>query len=313
MLPRVKSRVSIIIPTQRRPGPLQLAARSALGQQVVGEVELELVIVDNDAAPSAEPIAAALKSDASFPVVYVHEPRAGVAYARNAAMAAASGELIAFLDDDEEAPAGWLAALLACREACDADAVFGPVRARAPDHVALHRAYLERFFSRLGPERGGVIDHYYGCGNSLVRRAALPDAKAPFSLERNHIGGEDDLLFGQMQARGCVFAWAPEAFVWEDPAPSRLTLRYAIARAFAYGQGPTEHCASSSPPDYPGVAKWMAVGLVQGVLFGAVAAAKWLVRAPDRAEALDRAARGFGKTFWFGPFRIAFYGLPARS
>ena len=34
------------------------------------------------------------------------------------------------------------------------------------------------------------------------------------------------------------------------------------------------------------------------------------VPSPDRAEALDRAARGFGKTFWGGPFMIAFYGRP---
>jgi glycosyltransferase involved in cell wall biosynthesis len=305
------TRVSIIIPTQRRPGPLALAAQSALRQKGVKAHELELVIVDNDAVPSARSVVESLRKDAPFPVVYVHEPRAGVAYARNAAMSAANGELIAFLDDDEEAPPGWLAALLAVQKTYGADAVFGPVHARAPDTVARHRAYLERFFSRLSNDREGVIDHYYGCGNSLVRRAALPDPHRPFSLERNHIGGEDDLLFGRMQAAGSKFAWAPKAWVHEDPAPSRLTLRYTIARAFAYGQGPTEHCASSSPPNYPGVAKWMAVGLVQGCLYGAVAVGKWLIRAPDRAEALDRAARGFGKTFWGGPFKIAFYGLPA--
>ncbi len=300
--------ISIIIPTQRRNGPLMLAARSAIRQQGVDPTRLELVIVDNDAIPSARETVRALEGEAAFPVIYVHEPRAGVAYARNAAMARARGQVVAFLDDDEEAPDGWLAALLAQMEASSADAVFGPVRARAPDNVRRHRDYLEHFFSRLGPDNAGVIKDYYGCGNSLVRRSALPDPVAPFSMLRNFIGGEDDLLFGGMQADGAVFAWAPDAWVWEDPAPSRLSLRYTIARAFAYGQGPTEHCAASTPPNYPGIAKWMAVGLVQGSLFGLIAAFKWLVRAPDRAEALDRAARGFGKTFWGKPFKIEFYG-----
>jgi hypothetical protein len=190
-----------------------------------------------------------------------------------------------------------------------ADVVFGEVKARAPESVREHRAYLEKFFSRTGPEKAGVIDGYYGCGASLIRRAALPDPVAPFSLERNFIGGEDDMLFGQMQKAGAVFAWSPEAWVWEDPVPSRLSLRYTIARAFAYGQGPSEHCAVTK--NYLGIARWMAIGLAQGLVFGLLAGVKWVIRAPDRAETLDRAARGFGKTFWGGPFKIAFYGRAA--
>ncbi|KQY31035.1 glycosyl transferase [Caulobacter sp. Root1455] len=309
-------RVTVMIPTQRRPHGLAVAARSVFAQtglDLVGVdfAALELVIVDNDQTPSARATVAALAHEAPFAVHYVHEPRPGVAHARNAGMAKASGELIAFLDDDEEAPTGWLAALLSAQARYDADVVFGPVRARAPVGVTRHRDYLERFFSREGPAEAGVIDHYYGCGDSLLRRAALPDPAAPFAVERNHIGGEDDMLFGHMQAHGARFAWEPAAWVWEDPVPERLSLDYTIRRAFAYGQGPTSHCAAASPPDRVGVARWMAVGVVQSALFGAVAGFKWLTRAGDRADWLDRAARGLGKTLWWGPFKIHFYGRTA--
>ena len=60
-----------------------------------------------------------------------------------------------------------------------------------------------------------------------------------------------------------------------------------------------------------GVARWMAIGLIQAALFGLVAGVKWLIQAPDRAWALDRAARGLGKTLWWGPFKIGFYGRNA--
>ena len=60
-----------------------------------------------------------------------------------------------------------------------------------------------------------------------------------------------------------------------------------------------------------GVARWMLIGIGQAVLFGAVTGLKWLTRAKDRAEWLDRAARGLGKTFWWGPFKIQFYGRTA--
>ena len=300
--------ISLIVPTQRRPQGLETAVRSLFGQTGVDLASLELVIVDNDQVPSAQALVAGLAAEAPFAVHYVHEPRPGVANARNAALARAKGDTIAFLDDDEEAPAGWLAALLAAQAKYDADAVFGPVRARAPEHVRQHRPYLERFFSREGPVEEGLIDHYYGCGDSLVRRSAMPDPVAPFCAIRNHIGGEDDLLFGQMRAAGARFAWAPDAWVWEDPVPERLTLAYAIPRAFAYGQGPTSACAMASPPDRVGVARWMAIGLAQAGVFGLIAAVKWLIGAPDRAAALDRAARGLGKTLWWGPFKIHFYG-----
>ncbi len=42
---------------------------------------------------------------------YVVEKRGGLSWARNAGVAAASGDVIAFLDDDEEPDRYWLAGL----------------------------------------------------------------------------------------------------------------------------------------------------------------------------------------------------------
>ncbi|HYE44233.1 MAG TPA: glycosyltransferase [Caulobacter sp.] len=300
--------VSLIVPTQRRPAGLATALRSLAGQTGVDLATVELIVADNDAVPSARAAVDAFAASAPFPVRYVHEPCPGVANVRNAALAAAAAPLIAFLDDDEEAPPHWLAALLQAQRSLDADVVFGPVRGRAPDGVA-HRAYLEAFFSREGPVETRTLDHYYGCGNSLVRRAALPHPEAPFDPSRNASGGEDDLLFGTMQQRGATFAWAHEAFVWEDPIPARLTLAYALRRAFAYGQGPSEHAAAQR--NVPGIVGWMLAGLAQSALWAPVAAIKWLTLAPDRALPLDRLMRGLGKTLWFPPFSQTFYGRPS--
>jgi succinoglycan biosynthesis protein ExoM len=299
--------VSLAIPTQRRPEGLATAARSTFRQARVDLARLELVIVDNDQIPSAEPLARQLATEAPFPVRFVHEPAAGVANARNAALAAADGDLIAFLDDDEEAAPSWLSALIETQARFDADVVFGPVRARAPAQTP-HRPYIEQFFSREGPAGSGVIGHYYGCGDSLVRRAALPHPTEPFSPLRNEVGGEDDQLFGVMNRAGARFAWSHEALVYEDPVPERLTLDYALARAFAYGQGPTYACATADPPDWAGAARWIAIGLAQTAVFGAFAGFSALTRSPHRAFAYDRAARGAGKVLFGGPFKQRFYG-----
>ncbi len=300
--------VSVVIPTRGRPASLERAIRSVFAQTGTPLDAIELVVVDNDETQGARATVERLAAEAPFAVVYACEPSPGVASARNRALVASKAPLIAFLDDDEEASPGWLASLLEVRERFNADVVFGLVRGYAPEKVRHHRPYLERFFSREGPAEAGLIEHQYGCGDSLIRRSALPKREAPFSLLQNLIGGEDDILFQEMRLAGARFAWAPEAWVWEHPEPSRLTLNYALRRAFAYGQGPTYACIHKSPPDRLGAARWMLVGAAQTAIFGLWAAAKWLARAPDRAYALDRAARGLGKLLWFPPFKPRFYG-----
>ena len=133
----VNAAISIVIPTQRRPGPLDVAARSVL-RQVGVDAPIELVVVDNDTVPSAREQVEALAREAPFPAASTSMSlESGVANARNAALERATGELIAFLDDDEEAPPHWLAALLETQRAFDADVVFGPVRGGRPRGCAI--------------------------------------------------------------------------------------------------------------------------------------------------------------------------------
>jgi succinoglycan biosynthesis protein ExoM len=300
-------RVSIVIPTQRRPEPLERALRSAFAQTGVDAQTIELIVADNDTIPSAQALVEHLAADAPFYMRYVHEPRSGVSNARNAAMAVVRGDFVAFLDDDEEALPGWLSALLETQAAFDADVVFGPVEARIPAHISDHRAYLAQFFSRVGPDTACLLDHAYGCGNSLVRVSALPNRERPFNLRSNQIGGEDDVLFTAMRAAGRRFAWAPAARVYEDPAPERLSLAYTLPRAFAFGQGAPCRCAVA--PDPWGVAGWMVVGVAQALVRAPAAALAWLLRLPNRADAFDSLARSLGKVLWWKPFKVRFYGL----
>jgi len=298
--------VAIIVPTLRRPESLERALRSLFAQTGVGERVSEIVVVDNDPVGSAAAMVEALAASSPWPLAYVHAPRPGVATARNAGLAATRSPLIAFLDDDEAASSGWLAALLKARTETGADAVFGPITGRAPDAPPWLKPYLERFFGREGPERTQVIDHPFGCGNSLmVRSTALP-GPAPFDTGTDQAGGEDDALFAALGARGGRFGWAADARVEEFAPAHRATLKYAVARAFAYGQGPSQTAAAAR--DWPGVARWMAIGAVQTMVWGAASAALTVIASPKRAEMYDLTARGVGKLFWMRGFEPNFYG-----
>lgn len=291
-------KVSVLIPTFRRPEGFRRAALSVFAQQRAGEIEL--IGVDNSPEGVALKLFREIEADAPIAFRWAHEPRPGVANARNAALALAQGDLIAWLDDDEEAPPHWLAALIAVRKKTGAQSVFGPVRARAE---GAHRSFFERLYSRSGPAQSGPIDVAYGMGNSLQPRAMF-EGSASFSANANQTGGEDDLLFAAWREAGASFAWAADAWVIEHVAPERTSLAHGLKRAFAYGQGPCELAWSAR--SYPALARHMLIGAGQTIVFGVCAGALLLLRSSSGLVALDRAARGAGKVFWFIEQR--FYG-----
>ena len=298
--------VAVVIPTLRRPDSLERAVRSALAQTGVMDRLREIVVVDNDPQASSREQIQRLAEEASVPIIWRHAPRPGVATARNEGLTATSAPLIAFLDDDEAASPDWLAALLSAQTATGADAVFGPIRGRAPDGTGWAQPYLERFFGREGPAETQLIDAPYGCGNALLVRATALPGDAPFNVAADQSGGEDDALFAALAARGGRFGWAADAWVDEFAPPHRATLRYALTRAFAYGQGPSQTAAAAR--DWPIVMRWMVIGAAQAAVWGAASLALTLIRSPRRAEMLDRTVRGVGKVFWMKGFEPQFYG-----
>lgn len=102
--------VSVIIPTHDRALVITRAIDSVLAQE---GPDLEVIVVDDGSTDDTrEVIAARYGSDER--VVYLFQNRAGVAGARNAGLARARGELVAFLDSDDVWRPGKLALQLAC-------------------------------------------------------------------------------------------------------------------------------------------------------------------------------------------------------
>ena len=89
--------VSVIVPTRNRPELLVRALRSITGQRYEGHVEA--VVVFDQSPP--HPIELDIPEDRSLRVI-VNGRSPGLAGARNAGCAEASGTLLAFCDDDDE-------------------------------------------------------------------------------------------------------------------------------------------------------------------------------------------------------------------
>ena len=296
--------VAVLMPTLRRPESLARALRSLFAQENAATLIAAVVVVDNSPEGSARPVIDSLTAAAPVPLIYVHEPKPGVATARNAGLARITAPYVAFLDDDEEAPPQWLATLLEVHKRFGAAVTFGPWRGRAQAAAAWKRPYLDGFFSRTGPDVSGPTRTMHGCGNSLMTRAGALDGPQPFDPAYDQIGGEDDRLYQALQRRGATFAWAAEAWVYEHAPDHRCRVSYALRRAFSFGQTPTTDAAHLR--DWKGVARWMAIGAAQTGLYGVAAAGLWLVGAPARLPMTDKAVRGLGKVIWWITPR--FYG-----
>ena len=110
MVYRPQTMVSVIIPTHDRATVITRAIDSVLAQE---GVELEVIIVDDGSTDDTREVIASRYGDDER-VVYLFQERAGVAGARNAGLARARGELVAFLDSDDVWRPGKLALQLAC-------------------------------------------------------------------------------------------------------------------------------------------------------------------------------------------------------
>ena len=297
--------IAVMIPTLRRPESLRQAVRSLFTVRNAQNIA-RLVIVDNDPDASAREGVIALAAEAPFPVQYVHEPVAGVATARNTGLGyIGDSQFVAFLDDDEIASSDWLDRLRNAQIQTGADVVFGPIRGLSTSADEDLKPLVEAFFSRTGPAQDGVIDHAYGCGNSMVRFAVLdlPDA---FETSANESGGEDDILFSRLKAKGCLFSWAAEAWVEEHAPPERATLGYLLKRSFARGQGPSQ--TSRAERRWLALTGWMVIGVAQFTAYGLSALIARLISRSRACSLMLRASEGLGKIFWQSVFEPRFYG-----
>lgn len=154
--------LTVAICTKDRPENLARCLASLLRLQVSENLaNFEILVVDN--APADErtkQVVTALSG-----VRYVREPRAGLDFARNRALREATGEIIAYLDDDVTVDRMWLAGLLeAWAENPDAAAFTGLV---LPYELATEAQIL---FEKRGGFRRGFEKIRYGkklAGNPL--------------------------------------------------------------------------------------------------------------------------------------------------
>ena len=213
--------------------PDRLAALlGALARCRIGGVgkPVRIVVVDNSAEATARPVVEAHAAALPFPVRLAHEPRPGLAVARNRALLEARAEgarLLAFIDDDELPSTDWLANLARAIEETGAAAAVGPVD---PLFATMPPPWLPTaaYRAALKATSGFVADGY--TGNCILDLAVLDAAGLRFDERFNETGGEDTAFFRSLMAAGHGIAWAESAVVRELVPRDRMRLRWLLSR-----------------------------------------------------------------------------------
>ncbi len=166
--------LSIVVPTRdRRAWLLRLLA--ALAPQV-GDVDAEIVVVDDASSDGSGEAAAAAHPSGAVRVIRV-EPHGGPAAALNTGIAAARGRFCLFLDDDLVPGPSLVAAHLGAQRAtggCVAIGRIGIDFSRSPDAFA--RTFAERWTARYDRLAAGIVEPRFVdifSGNLSAPRAAL--------------------------------------------------------------------------------------------------------------------------------------------
>jgi glycosyltransferase involved in cell wall biosynthesis len=227
--------LSVIIPTRDRLPTLR-ATLAGLAEQEVGDLAVEVVVVDNGSEDGTFAALADLAPTFPLPLRVLSEATPGAGPARNAGLAAAEGEIVLFLGDDTR-PAG---------------------RDLLRRHIQLHQARAEGPYAVLGRvvwapqltvtplmrwlEHGAQFayadmqagpagpEHFYtahvSAPRELLRAAGGFDPQAPMHFEDAELGSR---LF----ASGLVLDYHPELVVQHD---HRITLPGWIRRQEAVGR-----------------------------------------------------------------------------
>jgi len=299
--------ISIIIATYDRPVLLKRALCSVLDQGCIGELDVEVVIVDNSADRSAEQTIHEIAANSPIAIKYVSEARQNISLARNAGLAASNGTMVAFIDDDERASPHWLCSLIATQQTFQADVVFGPVHPEFEGGIAPVWESTESFYDRDAGIVTGTPVTLGGTGNVLIRRECFTSPE-PFDPAYGKTGGEDTDFFQRLSQAGFSSVWCAEAHVTEFLPKTRCSQLYLFRRAFKSNQSFVRVERKNSRYGMVAGAYWFVNGLVQAIALALPALGLSLSRGPTAVRIKRRFFGALGKVLSVSIFNYEFYG-----
>ncbi|MDE2581030.1 MAG: glycosyltransferase [Rhodospirillales bacterium] len=202
------------------------------------ETACDLVVVDNGSRDATTAVVAAWAAQAALPVTLLHEPRPGLAAARNAALAVASGTILAFTDDDCRLDRAYAARLLAHYRDDDAPVIRG-------GRIELGDPQDLPYTIKTDPEPkvydgsshpGGFI---HGCNMAMHREVVgrIGPFDPEFGAGARFKAAEDTEYIYRAHRAGLRVTYDPDCVVHHHHGRRRREEILKLARTYAEGNG----------------------------------------------------------------------------
>jgi glycosyltransferase involved in cell wall biosynthesis len=234
--------VSVVVPTRDRPAALARCLASLAAQDRGPD---EIVVVD-DASVDGGAVAAVVATVPSAHLV-AGEGR-GPAAARNRGAAAATGDVVCFLDDDCAATPGWVDGLVTglARPDGERHVVAGRTVADPPGDpfAAASQAITNHLLLDSLDAAADTVTFAPTCNIACWRGIAL---RFPFDEAFPLAAGEDREWCSRLTDAGVAIHYAPAATVLHRPG---LDARRFLRQQSRYGRGARHWRASSCHPAY---------------------------------------------------------------
>lgn len=183
--------------------------------------------------------------DCDFPnIVDLNDNNLGLAYSRNLGIQRATGEILAFIDDDAEPDPGWVSSMVEIFHDPQVGAATGTIlpkwMAEGMDWFPRELYWMISCSYSITPTERSEIDRGFGVDMAFTRRVL--DEVGPFDTryginKKRWIGGEDTEMFMRVSASGYKVIFEPKMTVLHHIHPDRLRLDKLVKRAIAQGRG----------------------------------------------------------------------------
>ena len=228
--------LDVVIPTYNRGTLLRKTLGSLLNARVPAGLEVRIIAVDNNSTDDTKAVINEIGATSKLPVKYVFEKRQGRSPALNAGVAVATGDLVGFIDDDEEIDAAWYETILAAFTEHDIDFIGGPYVPRFEGDVPewLPKSHTAVVGIVDGGDKVVPFDKSYPGilmgGNAVFRRETLGRV-GPYSTALGRSGTrllscEDEDMYQRLMAAGTRGLYLPQLIVYHFIPRERLTKRY---------------------------------------------------------------------------------------